>query len=220
MVTRDVIAETINDEAARNEKIIAWLRFGLTLAIVPDFLDPMVLPLVLWLDAACLAYLVVALAATYRWEHWPGFKYVIVTLDSAVLLYLAIVNLDDIDPTTNFLYLALCACLLIVTAAIRMSRGSVAYATVLVAAMFAVVLWWQPVPIIVAVSAIVVVVLLGCLSFFVMARLSGLLAEVTRKEQLSRFLSPELVEQAMRDPALLQLGGKRQSVTEIGRAHV
>ncbi|OHE75204.1 MAG: hypothetical protein A2107_08630, partial [Verrucomicrobia bacterium GWF2_62_7] len=215
MATRDVIAETINNEAARNEKIIAWLRLGLTLAIFPDIVGPAVAPVVLWFDVACLAYFVAALAATYHWAGWPGFKYVIMTADAAVMVYLTIANPDAIEPMANFLLLALCACLLVVTASIRMSKWAVAYATGLMMAIFAAVLWWQPVPPVISVGAIVVVLLLGCLSYFVMMRLLDLLVEVTRKEQLSRFLSPELVEQAMRDPALLQLGGKRQSVTVL-----
>ncbi len=215
MPTRDVIAETINNEATRNEKLIAWLRCGLTFAILPDFFDRAVPALLLWFDAGCLVYFLLAFGATYRWANRPGFKYVIVTVDACVLVYLAIANPDGIEPTVNFLYLAHCGCLLVVTAAIRMSHGAVAYATGLTLAIFAAVLWWQPVPVIAVTSAVAVVVLLGCLSYFVMMRLSGLLAEVTRKEQLSRFLSPELVEQAMRDPALLQLGGKRQSVTVL-----
>jgi len=215
MATRDVIAETLNNEAARNEKLIAWLRCGLTLAIFPEIVDPAVAPIVLWFDAACLAYFVAALVATYRWSGQSGFKYLIMTLDAAVMVYLTIANPDAIEPTANFLLLALCACLLVVTASIRMSKWAVAYATGLVMLIFAIVLWWQPVAPVISVGAMVVVLLLGCLSYFVMMRLSGLLAEVTRKEQLSRFLSPELVEQAMRDPALLQLGGRRQSVTVL-----
>ncbi|MCX7826932.1 MAG: hypothetical protein N2689_15465, partial [Verrucomicrobiae bacterium] len=215
MATRDLIAETIRNEAARNEKLIAWLRLGLAAAIIPDLFDPAAPPLVLWLDAACFVYLLLALAATYRWAHWRGFKYVIVTADSAVLVYLAVANPDQMDPTTNFLLLTLCACLLVVSASIRMSKGDVAYATGLMLAVCGIELWRQPVPLVVSVGAIVVVLLLGCLSCFVMMRLTGLLAEVTRKEQLSRFLSPELVEQALRDPALLQLGGRRQSVTVL-----
>lgn len=215
MTTHDVIAETINNEAARNEKVIAWLRLGLAFAILPDIVGPEMVPVVLWFDVACLAYCVTALAATYRWAGWPGFKYVIMTVDAAVMVYLTIANPDAVEPTVNFLLLALCACLLVVTASIRMSQWAVAYATGLMMVISAAVLWWQPVPAVAAVGAIVVVLLLGCLSYFVMMRLLDLLVEVTRKEQLSRFLSPELVEQAMHDPALLQLGGKRQSVTVL-----
>ena len=46
-----------------------------------------------------------------------------------------------------------------------------------------------------------------------MSSRSACVAEVTRKEQLSRFLPPELVEHAGRDPSLLELGGRRQSVS-------
>jgi adenylate cyclase len=63
------------------------------------------------------------------------------------------------------------------------------------------------------IAVMTIVLVTGCLSYLVMARLSGLLTDVTQKERLSRFLPPELVEQAMQDPKLLQLGGKLQSVT-------
>lgn len=213
MTTDESIRQTIQEESARNEKLIAWLRLALVLAVIPDFFRDALPPGCLWLDICCLAYLFIALAATYRWAHRQWFKYAITALDAAVTVYLTVTNLEGIDSITNFVSLALVACLLLAMASIRMSRAAVAYTTALVMLSFGIVLWQDPIPAAWSVGTIVFVLLLGCLSYFVMTRLHSLIVDVTRKGQLSRFLPPELVEHASRDPALLELGGRRQSVT-------
>ncbi|MBM4046490.1 MAG: adenylate/guanylate cyclase domain-containing protein [Planctomycetes bacterium] len=212
----EAVARAIHADATRNERIIAWLRLGLSPAIIPDFLGENVSPGLLWMDACIFAYFVVALLATYRWASWPGFKYVIMAADAGVGVYFTIINPDGGDATINFLSLGLFGALVVSTASIRLSRWAVAYGTgVVILGFVLVLLCAPPVPLPISAGVIVIILVLGCLSYYVMTRLFSLVADVTQKAQLARFLSPEVVELAARDPSLLQLGGKRQSVSML-----
>jgi len=211
--TDDFIQRTLQHEATRNEKILAWLRFGLVLTIVPDFFQQDLPASLWWLDIVCLVYLIAALLATYRWASRYWFKYIIVTADAAVILYVTVWDMESWSGEALLMAMALFGAFLIVTASIRLSKWAVAYATGLVMADLVVVGVWLAVPFGDAFGTAAVLLLLGVLSYFVMMRLTVLMADVTRKEHLARFLPPELVERIAQDPALLQLGGRRQSVT-------
>ncbi|MEW6358988.1 MAG: adenylate/guanylate cyclase domain-containing protein [Planctomycetota bacterium] len=211
--TDDFIQRTLHHEATRNEKILAWLRFGLVLTIAPDFFADSLLASTWWLDVICLIYLVAALWATFRWasRHW--FKYVIVMADALVILYATVWDADSWSNEALLMAMALFGAFLIVTAALRLSPWAVAYGTGLVMVDLIVAGIWLDAPFSTVFGAAMILLLLGVLSHLVTMRLTVLMADVTRKERLSRFLPPELVERAAQDPALLQLGGKRQSVT-------
>jgi class 3 adenylate cyclase len=209
----EIIEMTIRREAARNEKILAWLRFGLAIMIIPDFFEENLPEGYLWIDALCLVYVIVAVLATYSWAMRSWFKYLIMTVDAIVLFYITIFDTSNWPVESVFLGMGLFGCFLVVAASIRMSRGAVACATALAIVDLIGAAFLLRIEFAVVFGTAVIVFLLGLLSYFVMMRLSGLMVEVTRNERLSRFLPPELVELAVRDPALLRLGGKRQSVT-------
>jgi class 3 adenylate cyclase len=209
----EIIEMTIRREAARNEKILAWLRFGLAILIIPDLFDENLPAGYLWIDAFCLAYLVGAVLATYRWSIRPWFKYLIMSADAALLYYTTIFDAGIWPADSMFLALGLFVCFLVIAASIRMSRGAVACATGLALADLVLASVMLKTDFVIVFGTSVIVFLMGLLSYFVMTRLHGLIIDVTRKERLSRFLPPELVELAARDPALLRLGGRRQSVT-------
>ena len=216
------IQNQIREQSSKNEKIIAWLRCAFLLAIIPDLFVINLLPnLYIWMDFICIGYFVAAWFATQYWAATCWWRYVVMTTDIAIVMYMVLVDPAGTDPVTGkeftpmmaYNFMALMGCFFVVASSLRLSKSAVIYVTALVGVSLVIVKLETGIPLYWGIAPFMVLLITGILSFWVMGTLSKLLGNVSRNERLSRFLSPEVVEQAAKDPTLLQLGGRRQSVT-------
>ncbi len=218
------IQNQIKEQSSRNEKIIAWLRCAFLLAIIPDLFVVNLLPkLYIWIDLICIGYLVAAWIATQFWAGTCWWRYVVMTTDVAIVMYLIFADSEGsgTDPVTGemftpmmaYNFMALMGCFFVVASSLRLSKLAIAYVTALVGVSLIIVKLKAGIPLYWGIAPFVVLLITGILSFWVMGTLSKLLVNVSRNERLARFLSPEIIEQAAKDPTILQLGGRRQSVT-------
>ncbi len=218
------IQDQIKEQSSRNEKTIAWLRCAFLLAIIPDLFVINLLPnLYIWIDCICIGYLIAAWFATQLWAGTCWWRYVVMTADVVLVMYMIFAEPvgSGIDPVTGemftpmmaYNFMALMGCFFVVASSLRLSKSAVIYVTALVGMSLIVVKIRAGIPLYWGIAPFVVLLITGTLSFWVMGTLSKLLVNVSRTERLARFLSPEIVEQAAKDPTLLHLGGKRQSVT-------
>ena len=218
------IQNQIREQSSRNEKIIAWLRCAFLLAIIPDLFVINLLPnLYIWMDFICIGYLVAAWSATQFWAGTCWWRYVVMTLDVVIVMYMIFADPggSGTDPVTGevftpmmaYNFMALMGCFFVVASSLRLSKMAIIYVTALVGMSLVIIKLKTGIPLYWGIAPFVVLLITGALSFWVMCTLSKLLVNVSRQERLARFLSPEIVEQAAKDPTLLQLGGKRQSVT-------
>ena len=218
------ILNQIREQSSRNEKIIAWLRCAFLLAIIPDLFVINLLPnLYIWMDLICIGYLVAAWFATQLWARTCWWRFVVMTTDVVLVMYMIFADPEGsgTDPVTGeiftpmmaYNFMALMGCFFVVASSLRLSKSAVIYVTALVGMSLVIIKLKTGIPLYWGIAPFVVLLITGVLSFWVMGTLSKLLVNISRTERLARFLSPEIVEQAAKDPTLLQLGGKRQSVT-------
>ena len=218
------IQDQIREQSSRNEKVIAWLRCAFLLTIIPDLFVVNILPkLYIWIDLICIWYLIAAWFGTRFWARTCWWRYVVMTTDVVIVMYMLFADPGGPgkDPVTGrmftpmmaYNFMALMGCFFVVASSLRLSKSAIIYVTALVGVSLVIVKIKTGIPLYWGIAPFVVLLITGILSLWVMGTLSKLLVNVSRKERLARFLSPEIVEQAAKDPALLQLGGKRQSVT-------
>ncbi|MCG3179205.1 MAG: Adenylate cyclase 1 [Phycisphaerae bacterium] len=209
-----ILDPTIHREQTRNERVLACIRLLFIVGIVPDFFGRTLNRPPLGTDLCLLAYIVVLFVAAWPLAGRVWFKFAAISADAAAVLLLQFVPRGPQEAITGYAFLTLFCSGLVISAALRVSRRATAYAGWLGLGMLVgVFLIRRNLPLGNFIGILSIYVVVGGTGYYVARRMRAMVAAISRNARLARFMPPELVAEAARNPNLLRLGGRRQSVT-------